>query len=103
MVVLVGQRQQPQRSSLASNPVADRSQMLVGIRAEWIMQTESIHQRVEDSGSIRILKGIFMILIEENIRLDLLALVVMPTTELVLPFNVDGHSLCTFQSTEDVN
>jgi hypothetical protein len=32
-------------------------------------------------------------LIEESIRLVLLALVVMPTTELVLPFNVDGHSI----------
>jgi len=28
-----------------------------------------------------------------GIRLVLLALVVMPTTELILPFNVDGHCL----------
>jgi hypothetical protein len=36
-----------------------------------------------------------------NIRLVLLALVVMPTTELVLPFNVDGHRITPTTPTQD--
>jgi hypothetical protein len=47
--------------------MADPSQMLVGILAGLIMQTESIHQKEENSEVIRILKVTITTLIELSV------------------------------------